>query len=423
MQNGKLQWVLALGFVLAMSWGNGGLWGQYSVNFEGTGETKIGYASATVSLSGKNWDLTETLIGTEAGELIGGSRTARLRGYGTSAMTMLADKSNGLGTISFSYKRYGTDTQVDWKVEYSINGGSSWTQIGLSFTAPANDNIQTFSQAVNITGNIRIRIKRATESGTANRRLNIDDIILTDYSSSCTPPTTQASSFGSANIAYNQMDISFTRGNGTGGVLVLAKAGSAVSADPAASTTYTANAAFGSGDQIGTGNYVVYNGTAGGAGNASGNITITGLSATTTYHFAVYEYDGASGSECYRTSDKLTGNATTSAGPTITVSPTALTGFTYNQGSGPSASQSYTLSASNLTPAAGDLTVTGSANYEVSTDNSTFSGSVDVDYTGSALASTPIYVRLKAGLSAGTYNSETIANSGANTIEPHRNSG
>ncbi|MBK8880370.1 MAG: T9SS type A sorting domain-containing protein [Haliscomenobacter sp.] len=208
------------------------------------------------------------------------------------------------------------------------------------------------------------------------------------------------------------MNISFTRGNGTGGVLVLAKAGSAVNADPAASTTYTANAAFGSGDQIGTGNYVVYKGTANGAGIGSGNIPITGLSANSTYHFAVYEYDGAPGSECYRTSDKLPGNATTIAGPTITVSPTALTGFAYNQGSGPSASQNYTLSASNLTPADGNLTVTGSANYEVSTDNSAFSGSVNVAYTGSALGSTLIYVRLKAGLSAGTYNSETVANSG-----------
>lgn len=98
--------------------------------------------------------------------------------------------------------------------------------------------------------------------------------------------------------------------------------------------------------------------------------------------------------------------------PTIAVSPATHTGFAYTQGAGPSVSQTYTLSGTNLSPTAGNLTVTGSTNYEVSSDNSTFSGSFNVAYTGGALANTTVYVRLKAGLTAGNYNSETIANSG-----------
>ncbi len=393
MQNGKLQWVLALGFVLAMSWGNGGLWGQTTLpvyrsiwsGAEPTGWTKNGTGTYTTDCSGSN-----------------GSSACSLNDSGDWIQVFFNNSPNQLNCYIKSESLSGSYT---FRIQESADA-TTWSNLE---TFNSSNTISTTCTPKTYNLNSSTRYVRWYYETKSAGNVRLDEVSI---SSSCTPPTTQASSFGSANIAYNQMDISFTRGNGTGGVLVLAKAGSAVSADPAASTTYTANAAFGSGDQIGTGNYVVYNGTASGAGNASGNITITGLSATTTYHFAVYEYDGASGSECYRTSDKLTGNATTSAGPTITVSPTALTGFTYNQGSGPSASQSYTLSASNLTPAAGDLTVTGSANYEVSTDNSTFSGSVDVDYTGSALASTPIYVRLKAGLSAGTYNSETIANSG-----------
>jgi endonuclease I len=156
-------------------------WADYSVTFEGTGETKTAYASGTVSLSGTNWDMTEALIGDLSTDWKNGLRSARMRGYGISAMTMLADKVNGLGTLSFSYRRYGTDTQVDWKAEYSSDGGSSWTQIGSVFTAPASDVVQSFSQAVNVSGAVRIRIKRATESGAANARLNIDDITMTDY--------------------------------------------------------------------------------------------------------------------------------------------------------------------------------------------------------------------------------------------------
>lgn len=37
---------------------------QYFIDFEGPGETKTGYASGTVNLSGLDWNMTEALIGT-----------------------------------------------------------------------------------------------------------------------------------------------------------------------------------------------------------------------------------------------------------------------------------------------------------------------------------------------------------------------
>ncbi|MGB4204367.1 MAG: T9SS type A sorting domain-containing protein [Bacteroidales bacterium] len=160
---------------------------DYVVDFEGPGETKGAYASGTVNLSGLDWNMTEVLIGTEANDFKNGDRSARLRGYGTSAMTMLEDKTNGIGTISFLYRRYGTDEQADWKVEYSTDEGDNWIQIGSNFTAPASNDVQTFSEIVEVAGNVRVRIKRATEAGTQNRRLNIDDITITDYLGGGTP--------------------------------------------------------------------------------------------------------------------------------------------------------------------------------------------------------------------------------------------
>lgn len=163
------------------------LYSQYSVDFEGAGETKTAYASATVSLSGISWDMTEALIGTEAADFKYGSRSARMRGYSTSVMTMLANKSGGFGTLSFSYWRYGTDGQVTWRVDYSTNDGGSWTQAGSTFTAPANNNEQTFSANINVSGNVRIRIIHHSGGNTStNRRLNIDNIVLTDYTSAIT---------------------------------------------------------------------------------------------------------------------------------------------------------------------------------------------------------------------------------------------
>lgn len=108
------------------------------------------------------------------------------------------------------------------------------------------------------------------------------------------------------------------------------------------------------------------------------------------------------------------GIAPASAGtPVIAVNPSTLNGFNYAVNNGPSASQSYNLSGSSLSPASGNITVTPSTNYEVSLNNSTFSSTaITVPYTGGALAATPVYVRLKAGLAAGAYNGETISNSG-----------
>ena len=120
----------------------------------------------------------------------------------------------------------------------------------------------------------------------------------------CTTPTTQASNFSATAIGNNQMTVNWTRGNGTS-VMVVARQGSAVNLEPTSGTAYTANTTFGNGNEIGTGNFVVYKGTA-------NNATITGLIAGTTYHFAVYEMFTAD--NCYRT-PSLNGNATTTGTP------------------------------------------------------------------------------------------------------------
>ena len=69
------------------------------------------------------------------------------------------------------------------------------------------------------------------------------------------------------------------------------KAGSATNILPYAGNTYTANATFGLGTQLGTGNYVVYNGT-------GTSVNITALTQGTTYYYAIYEYNNSE--HCYK---------------------------------------------------------------------------------------------------------------------------
>ena len=146
------------------------------------------------------------------------------------------------------------------------------------------------------------------------------------------------------------------------------------------------------------------------------------VSASTTITLRLVAWGGASiaststfafGRPTTPLNDIAIGGSVTSASPTITVSPTTLTALNYQNGFGPSTAQTYTLSGASLSPAADNITITPPTDYEVSTDNVSFSNSaITVPYSGGALSATPIYVRLKAGLSIGSYNTEIISNSG-----------
>jgi M6 family metalloprotease-like protein len=116
----------------------------------------------------------------------------------------------------------------------------------------------------------------------------------------CTLTTVQASNLTFTSTTINTMTLNFSRGNGNK-ILILAKAGSVVDASLAVGSTYTANNIFGIGQEIGIGNFAVYNGT----GNT---VNITGLLQGTTYYFACYEYNTAE--NCYLI-PALTANNTT----------------------------------------------------------------------------------------------------------------
>jgi hypothetical protein len=150
---------------------------HYGSGFEDV--TKGGYAAGNITIGGINWEFTEALIGTDANDFKNGLQSVRLRGYGTSAITMLGDLSGGIGTISFVHRRYATDTQIQWIVEYSTDQGATWTEAGR-FTA--GENVATFSATPNISTPARLRIRAAVATGTSNRRANLDDLVITAYS-------------------------------------------------------------------------------------------------------------------------------------------------------------------------------------------------------------------------------------------------
>ena len=115
-----------------------------------------------------------------------------------------------------------------------------------------------------------------------------DNPMYQTTTSSCIAPTTQASGISFASVQYNQMDVSWTNGDGTKRVVIINTSNSFT--DPTDGTDPSANSVYG-----GSGEQVVYN-------NNGSSFTVSGLTATTTYYLRVYEYNCTGGNTKYITS-------------------------------------------------------------------------------------------------------------------------
>ncbi|MBN1634588.1 MAG: T9SS type A sorting domain-containing protein [Ignavibacteria bacterium] len=98
--------------------------------------------------------------------------------------------------------------------------------------------------------------------------------------------------------------------------------------------------------------------------------------------------------------------------PTINAAPSVLNDFEYTYGYGPSDSRDFRVRGVNLSPPDDILTITGTDHYELSLDNFTFTGELNIQYTGGTLSNTNVYVRLRADLDPGEYKGEIIVISG-----------
>lgn len=124
----------------------------------------------------------------------------------------------------------------------------------------------------------------------------LDDVEVTG---DCIAPITQASNFSATSINQDAgtATLNWTRGSGDN-VLVVLRAGSPVDTDPESGIPYTSSPNFGSGNEIGTGNFVVYNGDL-------TTVDISGLMSSATYYVAIYEYNDTA--TCYNL-DELVGS-------------------------------------------------------------------------------------------------------------------
>ncbi|MDQ3535012.1 MAG: fibronectin type III domain-containing protein, partial [Bacteroidota bacterium] len=122
-------------------------------------------------------------------------------------------------------------------------------------------------------------------------------------------PTTPASNIGFSSVTNNSVNVSWTNGNGSRRlVLAIEKNNFNSFFFPKDGSSYTGNATFKSGSNLGYNTFVVYNGT-------GSNVTVNGLAFGTSYNFTVIEYNGTGSQTSYLVQNFPTGNVVT-AGPT-----------------------------------------------------------------------------------------------------------
>jgi len=152
---------------------------------------------------------------------------------------------------------------------------------GSLLTGTKNQLLQAIYDYNNWSGN---NSSNQTFSGTFN---------VTDCSTSCTEPTTDAVFHANSpqNLTTTSATLNWTSGNGDNRIVVM-KTGSAVTFVPTDGIGYAGNNVFGSGTDVGAGEYVIYN------GNAS-TVNVSGLTPGTEYFVKIFEYSCTSGNEDY----------------------------------------------------------------------------------------------------------------------------
>jgi len=218
-----------------------------------------------------------------------------------------ATTTTGTASAALTYAITGSNLTADPVIvapanfEISKDGGTAYAS---SFTLARTGN--------NLTGGtvtINARVKAAAPAGiysgaiTHNVTGGIEKQVAVTGKVLAAQPTIQSTAISFTSVSSSGFTVSWTNGNGARRIVLIRQAG-AVNAAPVDGQGYNALSIFGSGSEIGTGNYAIYSGT----GNS---VAVTGLSPALSYHVAVYEYNGTGGTENYLTASPLLGNRTT----------------------------------------------------------------------------------------------------------------
>jgi len=152
--------------------------------------TKSSYTTGTLDCTMGNWTFANALLmAGDAKDLKNGTKSPRIKPSGSVSMNF--DKSNGAGNLSLYASTYGTDAATTMGVYYSSDAGTTWKAIAENINVT---NVLTeYKYSVNVAGAVRVKV---ANMGTGTSRINVDDISMTDYTSTGISQN-ESDSFGS----------------------------------------------------------------------------------------------------------------------------------------------------------------------------------------------------------------------------------
>ncbi|MEG1766751.1 MAG: endonuclease [Muribaculaceae bacterium] len=142
------------------------------------------YSTGSLNTPVCKWMLQDVGFFGRTADRYHGKRAACFDKSSNASIAMDEDKLNGASRLSFFAGIYGSDDDVTIDVMYSTDGGSNW--VTLKTEVITEHLLKEFSYTVNIATPVRFKIQK-----TAGKRLNIDDIAISDFASVTAPSVSQ----------------------------------------------------------------------------------------------------------------------------------------------------------------------------------------------------------------------------------------
>lgn len=263
------------------------------------------------SATGPDYLTTTFLAGTGATASAPTVQTSAINATSIQAnqVTINFTKGNGAGRIFFMRENGPVNVEAQDFVNYSFHSSFGNTQVGTG-NYSVHKTIGTAAFTVtNLQPSTVYHVASFEYNGTTGPAFlrPAGTYSFTTAAGSGVQTPTVASSNAVFTIDGNKLNVNWTAGNGSNRMMVM-KAGGPVTFIPVNGTAYTANAAFGSGADLGNGQFAVFN-------SALSNTLITNLQPGTVYHIAIFEFNGTGVNTRYLTSTFLSASSSTSSVP------------------------------------------------------------------------------------------------------------
>lgn len=124
------------------------------------------------------WSIVNGGIANRAEDKKNGTQSFCSGKSGDRSLTMLEDKQDGAGEVTFLAAPWGSDAAATVELSYSVDHGSNWI-VAKTFEVDDKLQLEECSATLNVAQPVRLRFVQ-----TAGKRVNIDDVQITSFVSS-----------------------------------------------------------------------------------------------------------------------------------------------------------------------------------------------------------------------------------------------